>query len=424
MKSYSIIKQSLKAILSNKGRSILTVLGIVIGIGSVIALMSLGNGVKSYVSDQINSLGTTTLIIQPGSGFQQATAPTATNNNASSSKSTPGFGGGGGGTMGQSSSTLTVTDYNSLSDQTKNPDIKLVIASIDGSGISGDQRFSVIGTTPTQFPFRELSINNGKLFTDADITGKSKVIVLGSDLATNLFGTDDPLGKSLTLGSDTYSVVGVLAKAKETTLNNPNLMSYVPYTTAMDTYDTQKFNMITAEATSADTVDKAKEEIQNTLLANHNTKDLKLADFAVSTSADLLSTVGNITGILTSLLSGIAAISLLVGGIGIMNIMLVSVTERTREIGLRKAVGAKTSDILVQFLTEAVILTVIGGVIGIGLGAALGSIAGHFIGFAPVTTNSSIFMAVGISAFIGIVFGIYPAARAAKLNPIDALRYE
>jgi putative ABC transport system permease protein len=418
MKILTVSRQSLKSIMSNKGRSFLTVLGIVIGIGSVIALISLGNGVRAYITKQISSLGATTLMVTPGEGFAQG------EDSASNNRGPLGGGGGerGGNALGNTSS-LTYDDYNSLLDK-KNSDIKSVAANVSGSAVYNNQRFGVAGVTPSLFEIRSLSIQNGRLFAENDVTNKAKVLVLGSDLANNLFGTDDPVGKIIQIQNDNYQVIGVLNKISESSFNNPNLNAYAPYSSVFGTLGTDKFNNFTIEATDQSTVDKAKTEIQNALLANHNIKDLKLADFSVTTPADLLSIVGGITGILTSLLAGIAAISLLVGGIGIMNIMLVSVTERTREIGLRKAVGAKTSDILVQFLIEAILLTIIGGVLGIGLGAALGRIAERFVGFAPIISNNSILLAVGISTAIGLIFGIYPAARAARLNPIDALRYE
>ena len=417
MKLLILMKQSIKAIFANKGRSFLTVLGIVIGIGSVIALMALGSGVKEYISKQIGALGTTTLTVSPGAEIAQAT----------SGSSSGGVGGGqrgGSGGFSANVSSLTVSDYNSLLDKTKTPDLKSVVGVISGTGIYNDQRFEARGVNPEIFSIRNLQIDKGVLLSDADVTSKAKSVVIGSDAANNLFGTNDPLGKTLTLGNDTYTVIGLLKKSNENNFNNPNSTVYIPYTSAIDSFGSDKFSNFTIEANSDSVVDKAKTEIQDTLLANHNIKDLKLADFSVSTSADLLSTVGSITGILTSLLAGIAAISLLVGGIGIMNIMLVSVTERTREIGLRKAVGARTSDILTQFLIEAILLTLVGGLLGIGLGWLMAAVAGHFVGFSPVLTRNAIILAVGISTVIGIIFGIYPAGRAAKLNPIDALRYE
>lgn len=417
MKIIILCRQSIKAIFANKGRSFLTVLGIIIGIGSVIALMSLGSGVKGYITKQINTLGTTTIIVTPGGDLAQATSGSGGRIGSNSNNNRGGFG-------GESTSTLTVADYNSLQDKTKNPDVDLVAGNVSGSAIYGDNRFSVIGATTSLFQIRGRTIGNGQLFSDQDITNKNKVVDLGYDLAKNLFANDNPLGKSLTIGNDSYQVIGVFDQATETTYQNPNNIAYAPYTTLMDSLGTDRFSNFSVTATSETTVSQAKTEIQNTLLSNHNIKDLKLADFSVSTAADLLTTIGSITGILTALLSGIAAISLLVGGIGIMNIMLVSVTERTREIGLRKAVGAKTSDILVQFLIEAVILTLAGGILGIVQGIVVGRVAGHFIGFAPIITQNAIFLAVGISMLIGLIFGIYPAYRAARLNPIDALRYE
>lgn len=422
MKLYVISKQSFKAIFANKGRSFLTILGIVIGIGSVIALMSLGNGVKANISGQIATLGTTTLTIMPGEGFAAAESA----NSSSSNKGTPAQNAQqsrGGGFAG-SASTLTINDLESLMNKSDVPDVDLVTGSVSGSAIYGDQRFSVNGTSPSLFQIRKREIDKGANFTESDITDKNKVLVLGADLATNLFSDRDPIGQELTIGKDAYKIIGVFQKAEGNNFNNPNLLAYIPYTSAMQSLDTDKFSNLSATAKDENAVNAAKDEIEKVLLKNHNITNKKLADFSVSSSADLLSAVGNITGVLTSLLSGIAAISLLVGGIGIMNIMLVSVTERTREIGLRKAVGARTSDILAQFLVEAVMLTLTGGVIGIILGITMAKIAGKFVGFPPVTTNNAIWLAVGISTIVGLVFGIYPAAKAAKLNPIDALRYE
>ncbi|MCX6811949.1 MAG: ABC transporter permease, partial [Candidatus Berkelbacteria bacterium] len=238
MKIYLLFKQSIKAIFANKGRSFLTILGIVIGIGSVIALMSLGNGLNVYISKEIGNLGTTTLIILPGAGFSQQ-------QNTSSSGNHSGFGNqGGSGNISEGASTLTSEDYNSLLDKEKNPNIDSAVGSINGSGIFGDQRFSVTGATASIFNVSNLSIAKGRLFNDNDVSSGDKVVVLGSDLSSNLFANDNSLDKTLTLGQDSYQVIGVLAKTNENRFNNPNLISYIPYTAAMDTFGIQKFNNI------------------------------------------------------------------------------------------------------------------------------------------------------------------------------------
>lgn len=422
-----IFKQSIKAIFTNKGRSFLTILGIIIGIGSVIALIALGAGVQTSISSRIATLGTTNLTIRPG---EQISVNATSNNRGPFGNARGGQGSGGGGGEGfvGATSMLTVNDLKSLTDTKKHPQIKAASGNVTGSAIfkvnGQDQRYTILGTSPAHFEINNLSVKNGRLYNQTDIDQANKVIVLGSQLQSDLYGQTNPIGKSLVISADTYQIIGVLAETNENGFINPNDQSYIPYTTAMATFGVNNFNTIIVQAKDEGAVDNVKSDINNTLLANHNIKELKLADFSVNSAKDLLSTVGQITGLLTSLLAGIAAISLLVGGIGIMNIMLVSVTERTREIGLRKAVGAKTRDILVQFIIESVFLTLTGGILGIGLGILMSNIASRFVGFMPVVTPSAILLAVGVSTAVGLVFGIYPALKAARLNPIDALRYE
>ncbi|HEY3374588.1 MAG TPA: ABC transporter permease [Candidatus Aquicultor sp.] len=417
MKLVTIIRQSLKAIFANKGRSFLTILGIIIGIGSVIALISLGTGVRASISDRISTLGATNIIVLPGSGFRGG---------SSSSSGNQGRGPQGG--LGETASTLTLQDLRSLSDTAKHPKIRRLTGQISGSTVltttAGGQRFTALGTSDSYFGIENLSIQDGRLYNAHDINTKAKAVVLGNQLAKDVYGNKNPVGETLTVENTSYNVIGVLKKANESGFSNPNNQAFIPYTAAQQTFNTDNFSSIIVQAKTEGDVNKAKDDITKTLLANHKITNSKLADFNVNSSADLLSTVNQITGILTSLLAGIAAISLVVGGIGIMNIMLVSVTERTREIGLRKAVGAKTSDILGQFIAEALLLTVFGGLIGIGLGVLVGRLIAPSIGFTPIVTTSAILLAVGVSSAVGLIFGIYPAARAALLNPIDALRYE
>lgn len=416
-KIIQIIKQSFIAIFRNKGRSFLTILGIIIGIGSVIALIALGAGVKANVTQQIGDLGSTTITILPGQQFSGS----------------PGVGGSAGNQSGSQfrtkTGTLTPADVASLADKTAHPLLTLVNGTVSGSAIftinGTDQRVSVLGVSPDWFSIgSRFTAGSGRLFTNQEVANKAKVVVLGSEFASNYFGEQSPVAQPITINGTVFTVIGVMNKANESQYNNPNNQLYIGSALALNIFNTETYSDIMVQAIDDAHVEAAKQDIETTLLANHHITDKALADFSVATSADLLSTITNITGILTSLLAGIAAISLVVGGIGIMNIMLVSVTERTREIGLRKAVGAKTSDILIQFIVEAIILTVVGGLLGIGLGYLVGRVASHFIGFNAVVTSSAVLLAVGVSSAVGLIFGIYPAAKAAALSPIDALRYE
>ncbi len=415
MRIWLLIGQSLKAIFANKGRSLLTILGIVIGIGSIIGLVSLGAGVRVSISDRILALGATNLTILPGAvAGAQSLDPTRT------PSQTRGF------TL--STSTLTEKDMLSLADRKQHPHIKYVSGEITSSTVAetktGDKRFPVLGVSPDYFAINSLTARQGRLFTQNHIDQKSPVLVMGNELAKELYGNENPIGNTLEIEGTGYRVIGIFNPADETGLANPNNQAYIPYTAAAETFKSPNFNFIYVQATDEDVVPALKREIRKTLMKNHKITNSSLADFTVISSGDVLSAVDSITNMLTSLLAGIAAISLLVGGIGIMNIMLVSVSERTREIGLRKAVGARTVDILNQFLIEAVLLTLTGGILGIGFGILIGEISEVYLGFTPIVTSSTIVLAVGVSSLVGLIFGVYPAMKASRLDPINALRYE
>jgi putative ABC transport system permease protein len=319
---------------------------------------------------------------------------------------------------------LTEYDLKSLSNKKKNPLIKRVSGQISGSTIIKAKRYSILGTSASYFAMEELRISRGRLYQQKDIDAGSMVMVLGSQTADDLYGKTNPVGKIVEVEGTNYQIIGVLKQAQEKILNNPNNISYVPYTAAAITFKSPNFSIISAEAKNEDSVEAAKRDITATLLANHKIRSQKLADFSVTSSADLLSTINNITSVLTSLLAGIAAISLLVGGIGIMNIMLVSVSERTREIGIRKAIGAARGNILTQFLVEALVVSGLGGLLGLALAWGLMGVLSQVLSMRLQMSASVVGLAIGFSMFIGVAFGLYPANKASKLRPIEALRYE
>ena len=417
MKFISILKQAFKAILSNKVRSFLTMLGIIIGIGAVIALMSLGTGVQESISKQVSSLGSRNIMVTSSNGFASRlnSADFSTQQERPQQTTTT--------TIMTNSQSLTKNDLGKVSEISKDL-VSYAAGYLSTQFILKYQDLeivsTVLGVSSDYFVLNEFQLDDGE-FINSD---SEMEIVLGNTLSQSLFGEEDPIGKEITIQDDVFIVKGVLVEETENNISNPNLQAYISDTDAFSLFDTEYYNVIVVQAISDDVVEDVKEEINTILLKSHNIEGEDAADFSVTSSEDLLEAVNSITSMITAFLSGIAGISLLVGGIGIMNIMLVSVTERTKEIGLRKALGAKTSDILSQFMTESVVLTMIGGILGIIVGYLIGYFVGNLLDIDSIVTLNSVVLAVGISSLIGIIFGIYPAARAAKLNPIDALRYE
>jgi putative ABC transport system permease protein len=403
------VRTALEAIRSRRMRSALTMLGILIGIAAVMLTVGLGQGAQAQVRAQINQLGSNLLIVSPGS-----------------STSTTGIRGGRG-----SASTLTTRDAAALASPVVAPDIARVAPVVSGqqSLTAGTTNWttSVVGATPDWLPVRARSLTEGRFFTTAELGDAATVTVLGSTTATELFGGRDALGQTLSVNGTTLTVIGVLNTAGSSTTTDEDDQALVPQTTYSSRIasggNASGISTLYIEATSTDTLSAAYQEATKALLSTH-AMTATTADFTISSQQSLLTTATSTDRTLTVLLAGIAAISLLVGGIGVMNIMLVSVTERIREIGLRKALGATPRAVRRQFLVEASTLGLCGGVLGILLGLAGAQVLPHFLN-QPVTIPPLTGVgALGVALVIGIAAGVYPASRAARLAPIDALRSE
>lgn len=403
---FELFFESLSTLSINKLRTGLAILGIIIGIGSVITLISLGQATQQSVQSQIQSLGANLLTVQPGSQSNGAIR-----------------GAGGGGTTLTNEDAKAIQTTNQVNTvQNVSPEVSKrsqVTAGRNNSNIS------IIGVVPAYATVHKVSIDSGTFITDFDNNTLSKVIVLGPQVVSDLFNTDNPVGQIVRINGISLRVIGTTVSKGGTGFQNQDNTAYVPLGTAQKILFGQNYlSSISLEAKSSTVMTDAQNQVGYLLLARHKLSSPAQADFSIFSQADILNIASQTTGTFTTLLSGIAAISLLVGGIGIMNIMLVTVTERTREIGLRKALGAKKKTVITQFLIEATILTFVGGLIGVGLGILASFLYSFFTGSIFVISPLSILLAFAVSCGIGIIFGWYPAQKAANLQPIEALRYE
>ena len=387
-KFLNILKGSLKNIVNNKLRSILTMLGLVIGIASVIILVGIGNGTSSQVSSQVQSLGADilTLSIQ---------------------------------------SSDTSLEYSQLDYILKIINVESVapyksVSSTVTRGDTTSQRASIIATTPDYMDVTNLTISSGRLLSQIDLENKSKVCLLGSDIAETLFSLSNPVGQSIKINGDNYIVIGVLTAVGSSMGSNVDDMLIIPFTTAKYLGSDTSINSLYIKVSDENKIDMTTSQIERFV---ESTLGITTDYFSVSSQDSMLDTMDSINNTLSLLLGGIASISLIVGGIGVMNVMLVSVTERTKEIGIRKAIGAKRIDILMQFLIEALVLCLLGGVIGVVFGLGSGAVLGK-MGYTFSPSVKIVVIAFLSSAVIGTVFGIFPANKASKLNPIEALHTE
>jgi len=404
----STFRISLRALRVNKMRSSLTMLGIIIGVGAVIAMLAVGTGASKRIAEQIASMGSNLLIILPGT----TTA--------------------GGVRMGAGTQpTLTLGDAEAILKESSAVAEAAPVHNGVAQVVFGHQNWStgVVGTTPSMLEVRDWPLASGRPFTQQDVKSATKVCLLGQTVVDNLFGSMDPLGQIVRIKKIPFTVVGILAtKGQSAQGQDQDDTIYIPVTTAQKKVFGTQFpgmvRIIMVKAKSAEDLGPAEKQINELLRQRHHIGPKQENDFTVRNLTQVMQTAEQSTKVMTLLLGAIASVSLLVGGIGIMNIMLVSVTERTREIGIRMAVGAKTWDIRLQFIIEAVTLSLIGGVIGIIVGVSGSKILSSLAGWATVVSPLSVFLAFGFSGLVGISFGFYPAYKASNLSPIDALRFE
>jgi putative ABC transport system permease protein len=402
-----LIREAIGTLTVNKMRTGLAVLGIVIGIGSVIALVSLGQASQKSVESQIQSLGSNMLTVMPGGQSSGAVR----------------------GAMG-GATTLTLDDALAIKTASEITTVSNVSPELQQRGqvIAGrnNTNTQILGVYPSYAEIRKVTMSSGVFITDRDVQGMAKVAVIGPQVVSDLFpDNSDPIGQTIRVNGQVLRIVGVTVSKGGSGFQNQDDIIYVPLSTAQkQLFGVSHISTIAVEAKSQEVMTQAQDEVGYFLLARHKISDPLQADFSIFSQNDILNTASQVTGTFTTLLSGIAAISLLVGGIGIMNIMLVTVTERTREIGLRKALGAKKKVVIAQFLIEAIILTFTGGLLGMILGVTISYFLAKAMSLSFFISPISIILAIGVSGLIGIVFGWYPAKKAADLQPIEALRYE
>lgn len=391
-------------LVANKLRSLLTMLGIIIGVAAVIALVSIGNGVKQDIENSISSLGSNLLVVLPGAPRTPGARPSQ-------------------GSM----KSLKISDYEAIA---KLEGVKAASPMTNGSYVviyqNKNWTTSVAGVNSNFQDVNNWTMTSGRFFSDKNVQNRERVAVVGQTVVKNLFADEDPVGKEIRVKNIPFRVIGVLkSKGNGTMGNDQDDTVLIPYTTSMERVEGIDYlRMVYVVAKDDEGIDRLQADIENLLRVRHNIKDTNLDDFNIQNMKSIMETVAQTTGTFTLFLGAVAAISLVVGGIGIMNIMLVSVTERTREIGVRKALGATYSVIVTQFLIEAVVISLMGGFIGIAFGIGASKVIGMVSGMSTVVSVPTIIMSFAFSMAIGLIFGIYPARKAAKLNPIDALHYE
>ena len=392
------------SLIANKMRSILTMLGIIIGVAAVIALVSIGNGVKQDIQNSISSLGSNLLMVMPGAPRTPGVRPSQ-------------------GSM----KSLKVSDYQAIS---KLDGVKAASPYTANSYVtiyqSKNWTTTVSGVSSNFQDVNNWTMAEGRFISSKNVENRERVAVVGQTVVKNLFAGEDPVGKEIRVKNIPFRVIGVLnSKGNGTMGNDQDDIIFIPYTTAMERVEGVDYlRMVYVVANDDNGIDRLQSDIENLLRVRHSIKDTNLDDFNIQNMKSIMETMEQTTGTLTLFLGAVAAISLVVGGIGIMNIMLVSVTERTREIGIRKALGATYFVIVTQFLIEAVVISLMGGLIGIALGIGASKLIGLASGMSTVISVPTIVLSFAFSMAIGLVFGIYPARKAAKLNPIDALHYE